>query len=183
MTLSEEERCVFELARHFASLGPQNKYLKSNISAKLLNNLAKFYNNAERFEEAKLYASAALNLSSKNQAGIAMIYLNLIEAQFAMIGRTSPLIPDESSLNYYKKALDAVELQWNADHPLAMILHDRMAVLCNRYGNAEAGYEYQKKSMGIALRTLGKNNIVTADQFNKVWWLILSMLIYVCVWF
>ncbi|KAI9139390.1 clustered mitochondria-domain-containing protein [Paraphysoderma sedebokerense] len=81
---SEEEKYVYDLARHLAMLGQKAKLTKSDVTASKFNNLARYFNSVYRYDEANTYGLAANNLACKNQAGTSLIYINLLETTFML---------------------------------------------------------------------------------------------------
>ncbi|KNE63740.1 hypothetical protein AMAG_08823 [Allomyces macrogynus ATCC 38327] len=78
----DEQRYTYEFARHLSMLGPRSKLAVNDMTAAKFNQLVAHYNAVGRYQEAATYGQAALNLSTKNQAGVALVYLNLCETAF-----------------------------------------------------------------------------------------------------
>lgn len=164
--LNEEDKHVYFLARHLASVGPQAKLMKNDTSAQILNNLAKYYNMTGRYEEARFYLNAALNLASQNHAATSIIYANMMETTF-MLQHDQSAGPDNTVMEYYKRAAAIIEFHWGMDHPLMMALHDKLAFLFCKVGLNEDGLKYHQSAMVIAFKTLGKNHLIAAGHLTR----------------
>ncbi|KAI8837866.1 hypothetical protein BC829DRAFT_421374 [Chytridium lagenaria] len=113
---SEENRQAYVLARHFKSLGPLGKLSRSDASALRLTEVAAHYNATGRFEEARRYATAAMNASLKK-------HLRIIESIGALTASDQTL--DPSLANLYETGVATVEWHCGPNSPMAMALHDR----------------------------------------------------------
>ncbi|KAJ3010407.1 hypothetical protein HKX48_007407, partial [Thoreauomyces humboldtii] len=70
----EDERLAYHLSRHFKSLGPRSKLSRIDASSAALAQVAAHYNATGRYDEARLYAQAAVSAATRNSclAGLAM---------------------------------------------------------------------------------------------------------------
>ncbi|KAJ3105540.1 hypothetical protein HDU96_008550 [Phlyctochytrium bullatum] len=188
--LNEEGRQAYLLARHFKSLGPKGKLGKSDASALRLTEVAAHYNATGRFEEAKRYATAALNAASVNSCISAFAKAQIIDAIGALTcsvlpnettsshiasiagASTSPsggnIAADPMITTYYTSAVETVQWHCGINSPMEMALHDRMSHVFLRARMLPLALEYHKKSLNIAIAALGKNHVITAGYFTRM---------------
>ncbi|TPX68750.1 hypothetical protein SpCBS45565_g02959 [Spizellomyces sp. 'palustris'] len=158
----EDERLAYHLARHIKSLGPSSKLARLDTSSAALCTVAAHYNATSRYEEARLYAQAAVSASTGNSclAGLAMG--QLIEAVCGV------LFDETQMTSLYQQAVEIVTWACGVDHPVLMALHDRVAGVYAGNERWEDALEYYGKSLGIAEKALGKNHLVTAGYLVKI---------------
>ena len=163
--LNEEERHTYTLARHLASLGPKSKLCRNDETARILSSLSQYYNSNGRYQDAHFYLTAALNLASRNHAGTALIYMNLMENHFLAKKADGP---DHIVMDYYNHALSMVEFHWGPNHPLVANLHETMAKIHAKANLADMALEYYIKSLEIVRKTLGNSHLVSAKHLTQV---------------
>ncbi|KAI8588718.1 hypothetical protein BDZ88DRAFT_177724 [Geranomyces variabilis] len=166
----EDERLAYHLARHFKSLGPQSKLARSDASSAALAQVSAHYIATQRFEEARLYAQAAISAATRNSclAGLAM---GLLIDALAAAGSShiKPSVDDEQKvLQIYEQAVATTLWHCGADHPVVMGLHDRIAGVFERGGKFAKALEYYSRSLKVAEKALGKNHLVTAGYLVKL---------------
>ncbi|KAJ3091624.1 hypothetical protein HK102_014054, partial [Quaeritorhiza haematococci] len=164
--LPADEILAFHLARHFKSLGAKSKLQRSEASARALIEVAAHYNTTGRYEEARAYASSACNATRRDSCLYGFAQAQLMEALSGLQAAGNGH-PDTSLLTLYRKGLAVVEYNWGVDHPLTMALHDRMCAVYLRTKRQQQALEYHEKSLGIAMKALGKHHVVTAGYLVK----------------
>ncbi|KAJ3161299.1 hypothetical protein HDU86_007081 [Geranomyces michiganensis] len=166
----EDERLAYHLARHFKSLGPQSKLARSDASSAALAQVSAHYNATQRFEEARLYAQAAISAATRNSclAGLAMgLLIDALAA--AGSNHIKPSVDEEQKvLEIYQQAVAITFWHCGADHPVVMGLHDRIAGVFERGGKFAQALEFYSKSLKVADKALGKNHLVTAGYLVKL---------------
>ncbi|KAJ3218376.1 hypothetical protein HDU67_005925 [Dinochytrium kinnereticum] len=183
--MTEEGRQAYLLARHFRSQGPRGKLSRSDASALRLTEVAAHYNATGRFEEARRYATAAMNAASRNSCISALAKAQIIDA----VGALTATVPgsnvtengsssaasnqsaagiDPSIMNLYRSAVATVEWHCGPSSPMAMALHDRMSNTCLRSRRLSQALEYHNRSLTIAMSALGKNHVVTAGYLTRM---------------
>ncbi|KAJ3244464.1 hypothetical protein HK104_008038, partial [Borealophlyctis nickersoniae] len=173
LPLHEDDRLAYHLSRHFKSLGPRSKLLRTPSSATALLHVAAHYTVTGRYEEARLYAQAAASISSRNSCIRGLALGLLIEASFGL--QPNPLAgPDPALLGVYREALQVVQWHWGVDHPVGMALHDRVVRVYERAKRWERALEFHLVSLGICERALGRSHVVTAGYLVKAGCLLLS---------
>jgi hypothetical protein len=158
---------AYEVAKHFKSLGPKAKLSKSNESAAILAIVAAHYNAKNRYEEARLYAQAAVASSKKNHA---IFGLSTAQLLFAIAGLQCCAVggPDPTLLGWYRKALGVVSWHWGAINPISMTLNDKMSEVYHRAKDPQKAFEFHMQSLEMADKALGNNHIVTAGYLTRV---------------
>jgi hypothetical protein len=163
----DEDRLAYVVAKHFKSIGPKSKLVKSNESAVILARVAAHYNSKSRYEEARLYAQAAVSSSKKDHALFGLATAQLLFAiaglQYCAVGG-----PDPTLLGWYRKALSVVNWHWGTSNPICMTLHDKMSEVYHRAKDPQKAYEFHTQSLETADQTLGNNHIVTAGYLTRV---------------
>ncbi|KAK6097933.1 hypothetical protein MT418_002020 [Batrachochytrium dendrobatidis] len=162
----EEERLAYLLARHFKSVGPKAKLSPCNASATALSQIASYYNSIGRFEEARMYAQAAVSSSLANHIIYALASAQLL---FALAGLQTNAMeaPDTTILATYRNALNVAEWHWGSESPLVLCLHDHMSAIYQRSQNPQKALEYIRQSLDISKKSLGKNHVYTAAYLTK----------------
>lgn len=157
----DDDKLAYIVAKHFKSIGPSSKLLKLNGSAVVMTMVAAHYNAKNRFEEAKLYAQAAVSSCSKNSA---MYGLAIAQLVFATAGLQSCVIgaPDPTLLIFYRKAVVSINWHWGEHNPLGMTLHDRMSEIYHRAKDLQKAFEFHSASLERAEKSLGKTHTITA---------------------
>lgn len=157
----DDDKLAYIVAKHFKSIGPNSKLVKSSSSAVVLLQVAANYNQKNRFEEAKLYAQAAVSSSKTNTA---LYGLSVAQLLYAAAGLQSSVIggPDPTLLGLYRKALHSISWHWGEKNPLTMTLHDRMSEIYHRAKDPEKAFQFHMASLDTAKNSLGNTHIVTA---------------------
>eukprot|EP00842_Homolaphlyctis_polyrhiza_P005334 jgi/Hompol1/5801/HPOL_004714-RA len=165
--LKEDDRLAYLLARHFKSVGPRSKLNPSNTSAAALTQVASYYNATGRFEEARLYAHAAMSSAVHNHIVSAFASAQLL---FALAGLQANAMssPDPSLISMYRHAVTVAEWHWGYESPLSLCLHDRMSSIYQRARNSDKALEYARLSLDLAEKSLGINHAHTAAYLTKV---------------
>ena len=163
----EEDKLAFLVSKHFKSLGAGNKLVKSPGTAGALTLVAAHYNKKSRYEEAKLYGQAAVSSAKKKST---MSGLASAELLFSIAGLqlTAAGGPDAEILEWYRRGLAAIELNWGPNNPISMTLHDRMAQIHHRCSMPEKAFEFHDRSLRTANHCLGDNHVVTAAYLTRV---------------
>lgn len=163
----DENRLAYAVARHFKSLGPKSKLNHINSSAAILNFVASYYNAANRFEEAKLYAQAAAASAQKNHCLFGLASAQLLYA-VSGLQATGLSGPEPSLLGWYGKAQSIVSWHWGSQNPLSMTIYDRMSSIYHRAKDPIRAFEFHKQSLEVADQTLGNNHNITAAYLTRV---------------
>ncbi|KAJ1345340.1 hypothetical protein BSLG_000853 [Batrachochytrium salamandrivorans] len=165
-SLREDERLAYLLARHFKGIGPKAKLNPCNASAAALAQIASHYNATSRFEEARLYAQAAVSSSLGNHIIYALASAQLLYS-LAGLQTNAMGAPDTTLLAIYRNALSVAEWHWGSEAPLALCLHDRMSGIYQRVQNSQKALEFARQSLDISEKSLGKNHAHTAAYLTK----------------
>ena len=165
--ISEDEQMAYQLARYFKSRGPKSKLNKSDSSAYALNKIAAYYCEKARYEEAKMYAQAALSTCSRNSCLVGIAKAICFHSSAAMQPNIV-LGPGSDILSIYQSAINSMQWHCGSGHPLIMAVHDRLASLYIKAKNFEQALEVHDISLEIAEVTLGKNHSTTAGYLTKV---------------
>ncbi|KAL2918972.1 hypothetical protein HK105_201242 [Polyrhizophydium stewartii] len=165
-SLKEDERLAYLLARHFKSIGPKSKLCPSIASATALAQVAAFYNATSRFEEARLYAQAAVTSAVRNHIVSALASAQLIYA-LAGLQANAMGAPDPTLLATFRRALTIAEWHWGPEAPLVLCLYDRMSSVYQRAKQPEKALEFTRASLDVAEKALGKNHAYTAAYLTK----------------
>lgn len=160
-------KLAYTLARHFKTLGPKSKLAHLNSSASILTTVACHYNTSARFEEARLYAQAAVTTAQKNHAVFGLAIAQLLFA-IAGLQATGLSGPEPSLLGWYGKAISTIAWHWGPLNPLAMTLYDRMSSIYHKAKDPQRAFEFHKQSLQVADQTLGSNHAVTAGYLTRV---------------
>jgi tetratricopeptide (TPR) repeat protein len=166
-SITEDEQMAYQLARYFKSRGPQSKLTKSDASAYALNKIAAYYCEKGRYEEAKMYAQAALSTSSRNSCLVGIAKAICFHSSAAMQPNIV-LGPGSDTLSLYQSAINSMQWHCGPGHPLIMAAHDRLASLYIKAKNFEHALDIHDISLDIAEATLGKNHSTTAGYLTKV---------------
>ncbi|KAI8809574.1 clustered mitochondria-domain-containing protein [Cladochytrium replicatum] len=175
---NEDDRIAYRLARHFKSLGPRTKLSRSDLSALALSEVAAHYIATGRREEAKMYAQSAVNAAQKNTCVAGLSTAQLFEATFVPINevlyhgsereKTPPAVPEEEEwIEMYRNGLEFIRWHWGVDHPMALALHDRVALMYERLELWEKSLRYLSISLDVVSRAFGKNHPLTAGYLTK----------------
>jgi Translation initiation factor eIF3 subunit 135 len=163
----DDHKLAYIVARHFKSLGPKSKLLHLNSSASVLTYVSAHYNSTNRFEEARLYAQAAVASAQKNHTifGLATAQLMYAVAGLQTTGLSGP---EQSLLGWYGKAIGIIAWHWGSQNPLCMTLYDKMSSIYHRSKDPQKAFEFHNMSLKIADTTLGNNHTVTAGYLTRV---------------
>ena len=164
---TDDHKLAYVVARHFKSLGPKSKLLHLNSSAFILTFVAAHYNSTNRFEEARLYAQAAVASAQKNHA---LFGLSTAQLMYAVAGlQTTGLSgPEPSLLGWYGKAVGILAWHWGSQNPLSMTLFDKMSSIYHKAKDPQKAFEFHQMSLKVADSTLGNNHVVTAGYLSRV---------------
>jgi hypothetical protein len=155
------------LTRYIKSIGPKAKLSKSEVSSFALCSVAAYYCGNARFEEAQIYAQAAMATSSSNSPLQGISEAIQFEALSSL--RVNGLSgPDSEILSKYQSALAAVQWSWGEDHPLSMAVYDRLSLVYLKGKDPENALQAHFNSLCIAENSLGKNHPITAGYLAKV---------------
>ncbi|KAI9102062.1 translation initiation factor eIF3 subunit 135-domain-containing protein [Phlyctochytrium arcticum] len=160
--IQEDDQLAYHLARHFKSLGPRFKTSRSDPSSAALCSVAAYYNTAKRYEEARLYAQAAVSASTRNSCLVGLAMGQLVES-LAGTG-----FDEHHMRELHGQAVDIVKWCCGGDHPAVMALHDRLARVYAMRERWDEVLEFYSRSMAVAERALGKNHLVTAGYLVKL---------------
>jgi hypothetical protein len=156
-----EVQVSYTLAKHFKALGPKSKLLKSVISSEMLTFVSCFYNINARFNEACLYAQAAISSSDNTHTAFGLATSQLLISK-------ANLDFDLPDLNeYYSKGLQAVEWHWGTESPLLMTLHDVMSLISHKK-DPQTAFEYHMKSLKVCEKAFGKSHVITGGYLTRV---------------
>lgn len=174
--LPVDEILGYYLARHFKSLGPSSKLAKSDASAQALTEIASHYNSTGRHEEADSYARSASAAARSDSSVQAFAMAQAIDTLSGM-QINAFAHPDTKLLTIYSSAVGIAEYNWGTGHPIMMGLHDRMSMAFLKSKKIEEALKYHMQSLGLAVKSLGKNHVTTAGYLLKVLWRARSLLI------
>jgi hypothetical protein len=129
--------------------------------------VAAFYNSKNRFEEARLYAQAAVSSSKKNHSlyglATAQLLFSIAGLQCCAVGG-----PDPTLLGWYRQALSVVNWHWGPGNPIAIALHDKMSDVYHRAKDPQKAFEFHNQSLDLADLSLGNSHTVTAGYLTRV---------------
>ncbi|KAJ3198191.1 hypothetical protein HDU82_001276 [Entophlyctis luteolus] len=184
VTLGIDECAGYALARHFRGMGPRGKLQRSETTGMALSMVAGHYSATGRPEEARRYATAAVNACVSRCTGPVSVVARaqLIEAMGGLLvpagserymanvsgmGDGHGNFDFSGILRVYQLGVAAVKWNWGLSHPMGMALHDRLSgvyVCCGKY---EEALKFHEKSLEIALASFGKNHVVTVGYLAK----------------
>lgn len=163
----EDSKLAYVVARHFKALGPKHKLAHTNSSASVLTFVAAHYNSTNRFEEARLYAQAAVSSAQKNHCLFGLATAQLL---YAVVGLQATIVggPEPSLLGWYGKAQAVIVWHWGANNPLTMTLFDKMSSVYHRAKDPQQAFEFHKQSLKTAGLSLGNDHVITAGYLTRV---------------
>ncbi|KAI9014870.1 translation initiation factor eIF3 subunit 135-domain-containing protein [Gaertneriomyces semiglobifer] len=163
----EEERLAYLLARHFKALGPRSKLAKTDASSAALSQVSAHYSATGLYEEARLYAQAAISAANRNSCLVGLAQGQLVRA-LAGLQADALAEPDVSLIGLYQQAVAAVQWHWSAEHPAATALHDCMAAVYLTIKKPQQALKYYSESLQVAEKALGKSHVVTGAYLTKI---------------
>jgi hypothetical protein len=166
-TLKQDDVLAYSLSRHFKYIGSKSKLQPSLVSAAILVQIASHFNEISRFEEANLYAKAALTSACKNHIVSALAMSQLLYS-LAGLQKLTDGEPDESIISLYREGLGIMQWHWGYDNLCLMTFYDRMSAIFHKANNPKKALDYHQMSLEIAEKSLGKNHIITAGYLTRV---------------
>jgi tetratricopeptide (TPR) repeat protein len=171
-SLSAEDAAVFDLACHAGLHGnsfshPSTPFYLCNLTASKLLRLARIYISMGRISEANTYCISALGVADKGAVIRALVLMDMMEIE-ALYGDQETGATKDIPIDYFTEAVSIVSFNWGETHPLLLKFYERMANLYELRGDFETAKHHQEKALFIAMRALGKNHILSAQQLYKV---------------
>ena len=166
-SLEDDDKLAYQLTRYFKALGPKSKLSKGSASAYALAKISAHYCSKGRYEEAKLYAQAAISTAPISSSLVGLSQAIFFQSE-AVLQPNTLSGPNASVLMLYQNALSSVQWFWGVGHPLSMAIHDRLVSLYFKAKNYDQALNAHLISLEIAEQTLGKNHSVTAGYLTKV---------------
>lgn len=164
--LKQEEMLAYSLCRHFKSLGPKSKLFPTIATAATLTQIAAYFNSINRFEEARLYAKAAVSSSPKNHimAGIAT---NQYLYSIAGLQTNASGGPNTTILSIYRDMTIVGQWHYGIENLILMAFHDNMSSISHKSKDPKKALEYHQISLAISQKALGRSHVTTAGYLTR----------------